>query len=182
MIKGCVQSYFCYELIFNSAERGETMNLKKGMVLFVVGFVLLYFMSGCVPSRAKIKKTRDVTLQDIVNDKDKYDIYYAGSSSRPIGILVDPKNDGLDLVGDKWMKAEDEGTLSSLLEAVQGFSLNTITDRSDGKLFGYFSKTKFTVSSRPNRTSGYNPLAKIVDENTVNVDLVQWVDSVPAMY
>jgi hypothetical protein len=158
------------------------MNLKKGMVLFVVGFVLLYFMSGCVPSRAKIKKTRDVTLQDIVNDKDKYDIYYAGSSSRPIGILVDPKNDGLDLVGDKWMKAEDEGTLSSLLEAVQGFSLNTITDRSDGKLFGYFSKTKFTVSSRPNRTSGYNPLAKIVDENTVNVDLVQWVDSLPAMY
>jgi hypothetical protein len=158
------------------------MNLKKGMVLFVVGFVLLYFISGCVPSRAKIKRTRDVTLQDIVNEKDKYDIYYAGSSSQPIGILVDPKNDDVKLVGDRWMKAEDEGTLSSLLEAVQGFSLNTVTDRSDGKLFGYFSKTKFTVSSRPNRTSGYNPLAKIVDENTVNVDLVQYVDSLPAMY
>jgi len=158
------------------------MNLKKGMVLFVVGFVLLYFISGCVPSRAKIKRTRDVTLQDIVNDKDKYDIYYAGSSSRPIGILVDPKNDDLELVGDRWIKAEDEGTLSSLLDAVQGFSLNTITGRSDGQLFGYFSKTKYTVTMRSNSSSGYNPLAKIVDENTVNVDLVRWVDPMPPIY
>ncbi len=158
------------------------MNLKKGMVLFVVGFVLLYFISGCVPSRAKIKRTRDVTLQDIVNDKDKYDIYYAGSSSQPIGILVDPKNDDVKLVGDRWMKAEDEGTLSSLLEAVQGFSLNTVTDRSDGKLFGYFSKTKYTVNMRPNRTTGYNPLAKIVDENTVNVDLVRYENYSNPMY
>ena len=158
------------------------MNQKKGMVLFVVGFVLLYFISGCVPSRAKIKRTRDVTLQDIVNDKDKYDIYYAGSSSRPIGILVDPKNDDLELVGDRWIKAEDEGTLSSLLEAVQGFSLNTITGRSDGQLFGYFSKTKYTVNMRPNRTTGYNPLAKIVDENTVNVDLVRYENYSDPMY
>ena len=158
------------------------MDFKKSMVLVVVGIVLLHFISGCVSSRAKIRRVKDVTLQDIVKDKDKYHIYYAGSSSQPIGILVDPKNDDLDLVGDRWIKAEDEGTLSSLLEAVQGFSLNTITGRSDGQLFGYFSKTKYTVNMRPNRTTGYNPLAKIVDENTVNVDLVQYVDSVPAIY
>ena len=138
------------------------MNLKKGMVLFVVGFVLLYFISGCVPSRAKIRRVKDVTFQDIVNDKDKYYIYYAGSSSRPIGVLIDPKDDDVKLVGDRWIRVEGEGTLSSLLEAVQGFTLSKITARSDDKLFGYFSRTKYTETSSPSATRGYNPLAKIV--------------------
>ena len=158
------------------------MDLKKGVVLFVVGFVLLHFISGCVPRRAKIKRTRDITLQDVVNDRDKYDIYYAGSSSRPIAILVDPKNDDVKLVGDRWMKAQDEGALSSLVEAVQGFSLNTITDRTNGQLFGYFSKTKYTDTMGVEASRGYNPLAKIVDENTVNVDLVRYENLTPTMY
>ncbi len=158
------------------------MDLKKGMVLFVVGFVLLHFISGCVPSRAKIRRTKGITLQDIVNDWDKYDIYYAGSSSRPIAILVDLKNDDVKLVGDRWMKVEDEGTLPGLVEAAQNFTLNTITARSDDKLFGYFSKTKYTETMRGNGTTGYNPLAKIVDENTVNVDLVRYENYLPAMY
>ena len=158
------------------------MDLKKSMVLVVVGIVLLHFISGCVSSRAKIRRVKDVTLQDIVNEKDKYHIYYAGSSSRPIAILVDLKNDDVKLVGDRWTKTEDEGALSSLVEAVQGFTLSTITARSDDKLFGYFSKTKYTVNMRPNRTTGYNPLAKIVDENTVNVDLVRYENYTPPMY
>ena len=158
------------------------MDLKKSMVLFVVGIVLLHFISGCVPSRAKIRRTKGITLQDVVNDWDKYDIYYAGSSSQPIGILVDLKNDDVKLVGDRWMKVEDEGTLPGLVEAAQNFTLNTITARSDDKLFGYFSRTKYTETMRGNTTSGYNPLAKIVDENTVNVDLVRYVNSMPAIY
>ena len=158
------------------------MDLKKSMVLVVVGIVLLHFISGCVSSRAKIRRVKDVTLQDIVNDKDKYYIYYAGSSSRPIGVLIDPKDDDVKLVGDRWMKAEGEGTLSSLLEAVQGFTLSKITARSDDKLFGYFSRTKYTETMSPNRTTGYNPLAKIVDENTVNVDLVRYENYMPSMY
>jgi hypothetical protein len=158
------------------------MDLKKGMVFVVVGIVLLHFISGCVPSRAKIKRTKGITLQDIVNDRDKYDIYYAGSSSRPIAILVDLKNDDVKLVGDRWMKAEDEGTLPSLVEAAQGFTLNTITARSDDKLFGYYSRTKYTETTSPSATRGYNPLAKIVDENTVNVDLVRYENLTPAMY
>jgi hypothetical protein len=155
-------------------ERGETMNIRKGMVLVVIGILLFYFIAGCSQNRAKIRRVKDITLQDIVNDKDRYYIYYAGSSSRPIGILVDLKNDDVKLVGDRWMKVEDEGTLQGLVEAAQNFTLNTITARSDDKLFGYFSKTKYTDSFRGSVTWGYNPLARIVDENTVNVDLVRW--------
>jgi hypothetical protein len=158
------------------------MDLKKSMVLFVVVIVLLHIISACVPSRAKIRRVKDITLQDIVNDKDKYHIYYAGSSSRPIAILVDLKNDDVKLVGDRWTKTEDEGALTSLLEAAQGFTLNTISARSDDKLFGYFSRTKYTETAGAYRTTGYNPLAKIVDENTVNVNLVRYEDSVPPIY
>lgn len=158
------------------------MNLKKGMVLLVSGILLFHLITGCVPSRAKIRRVRDITLQDIVNDRDKYDIYYAGSSSRPIGILVDPKDDDVKLVGDRWIKTEDEGTLSSFVEAAQGFTLNTITGRSDDKLFGYFSRTKYTETMGANRTTGYNPLARIVDENTVNVNLVRYEDYQPPIY
>lgn len=158
------------------------MDLKKSMVLVVVGIVLLHFISGCVSSRAKIRRVKDVTLQDIVNEKDKYHIYYAGSSSRPIAILVDLKNDDVKLVGDRWTKTEDEGALSSLVEAVQGFTLSTITARSDDKLFGYFSRTKYTETSSPSATRGYNPLAKIVDESTVNVELVRYENLTPTMW
>jgi hypothetical protein len=158
------------------------MNFKKGMVLVAVGIVLLGFITSCVSGRAKIRRVQDITLQDIINDKDKYYIYYAGSSSRPIGVLVDLKDDDVKLVGDKWIRAEDEGTLSGLLDAVQGFTLNTIKARSDDKLFGYFSRTKYTERMGSYRRTDYNPLAKIVDENTVNVDLVKYVDRSDPIY
>jgi len=159
------------------------MDLKRGMVLFVVGIVLLHLISGCSPNRAKIRIERGLTFSDIVNDWDKYYIYYAGSSSRPIAILVDIKDDEVKLVGDRWIRVEDEGTLSSLAEAIQsGTSVNKITARSDDYLFGYYSRTKYTETMRQNYSSGYKPLAKIVDENTVNVDLVRWENSMSPMY
>ena len=159
------------------------MDLKKSMALFVVGMVLLHFISGCSQNRAKIRRVRGITIHDIANDWDKYHIYYAGSSQRPLAILIDPKNDDVKLVGDRWMKVEDEGTLSSLVEAVQdGTSLSTITARSDDKLFGYFSRTKYTVTVRTSLSWGYNPLARIVDDNTVNVDLVRYENRTPINY
>ena len=159
------------------------MDMKKGMVLFVVGIVLLHVMAGCSQNRAKIRIERGMTFSDIVNDWDKYYIYYAGSSSRPLAILVDIKDDDVKMVGDRWIRVEDKGTLSSLAGAIQtGTSLNKITARSDDKLFGYYSRTEYTETRRHHSSSGYKPLATIVDENTLNVNLVRWENSVPPIF
>lgn len=151
------------------------MKLKKTIILVVMGIIMLHFLSGCSPNRAKIRIERELTFKDIVNNWDKYDIYYAGSSSRPIAILIDPKNDDVKLVGDRWIRVEDKKTLSSLAEAIQnGTFLNKIISRKDGSLLGYYSRTRYTETSSSYATRGYNPLAKMVDEHTVNVNLVRY--------
>ncbi|MBW2066296.1 MAG: hypothetical protein JRJ03_15410 [Deltaproteobacteria bacterium] len=159
------------------------MYWRSRRALFVIGIVLVLFMSGCAQNRAKIRIEEGLSARGLASERDKYLIYYAGSPSRPIGILFDPKNDGVKLVGERWVKVEDERTLSLLLEAVQaGTSLNKITARRGGQVFGYFSKTKYTRNVRSSVTWGYSVLARIVDENTVRVDLVRYEDRIPSNY
>ncbi|MBW1997890.1 MAG: hypothetical protein JRJ29_07980 [Deltaproteobacteria bacterium] len=159
------------------------MYFRTKVGLLIIGIGLLLFMSACAQSRAKIRIEKGLTARDLASERDKFLIYYAGSPSRPIGILFDPKNDGVRLVGERWVKVEDERTLSLILEAIQdGTSLNKITARQGDQLFGYFSKTEYTRIVRPSVTSGYSVLARIVDENTVRVDLVRYQEQIPSNY
>ena len=152
--------------------KGGVMEAKKGLSFLIIGIVLLYLNVGLAQSRAKIRKQKALTISDLANNWQNYDVYYAGSSGRPIGILFDPKNDGFKLVGDIWTKVEDEGTLSSLVEAVApGSYPSSITTRRKGQLYGYYSSTKYTSTKQYVGGHTYNPIAKEIDETTIRVNM-----------
>jgi len=62
-----------------------------------------------------------MTIQELQENWDDYSIYYA--DWRSVGwtgaIIFDPKKDGKTLVGDKWMKVEDEETLSQVIASIE---------------------------------------------------------------
>ena len=150
------------------------MTRRKSLPILIIGIVLLFFSEGCFPDRAIIGRQHAVTVSDIVDDWHNYDVYYAGSSYRPIALLFDPKNDGIKLVGDQWTKVEDERTLSSLVGAIQpGTTLNSIRIRSNDQLAGYYSRTQYTSTNYYYGGHTYLPLAREIDENTIRVELVR---------
>jgi hypothetical protein len=151
------------------------MDRKKSVAFFIVGMALMSLMVACVSSRAKIRTEKALTISDLAENWKKYDVYYAGSPGRPIGILFDPKNDDVKLVGDQWRKVEDEGTLSSVIAAVSpGSNPSSITSRSNGQVIGYYSSTKYTSTTQYYGGHTYNPLAKDIDANTYKVELVRY--------
>jgi len=148
------------------------------MSFFLLSITLVLFMFGCA-SRGKIKPQplgkEAMTIQDLQKNWNEYDISYAGSTARPIGIIFDTRNDNKRIVGDIWIKVEDQETLSRLTGTIPGkASLYTITGGKDKYLYGYFAYTNFS-SHTYRGTAGYshNAVAKVIDENTLQVDLVR---------
>lgn len=151
------------------------MERKKRVALFVAGMVLMSLIVGCVPNRAKIRKETAISLSELAENWKNYDVYYAGSPGRPIGILFDSKNDGFKLVGDQWSKIEDEGTLSSVVAAgLPDSHPSSITSRSNGKITGYYCSTKYTSTTQYYGGHTYNLIAKEIDETTIRVDMIRY--------
>ena len=151
------------------------MDGKKSVILLVAGMVLMSFIFGCAQNRAKIRKETAISISDLAENWKNYEVYYAGSPGRPIGILFDPKNDGVKLVGDQWTKVEDEGTLSSVVAAVlPGSNASSIRSRSNDKIIGYYCQTKYTSTTQYYGGHTYNPIAKEIDETTVRVDMIRY--------
>ena len=147
---------------------------KRSAVFFVVGMVLTSLIVGCLPGRAKIRKETAISISDLAENWKNYDVFYAGSPGRPIGILFDPKNDGFKLVGSVWTKVEDERTLSNLANAIQpGTTLNSIIIRRNDQLVGYYSRTQYTSTDYYYHGHTYNPIAREINETTIQVDLVR---------
>ena len=150
------------------------MERNKSVAFVVAGMVLMSLIVGCAQNRAKIRKETAISISDLAEDWRNYDVYYAGSPSRPIGILFVSKNDGFKLVGDQWSKVEDEGTLSSVVAAVSpGSNPSSIRSRSNGEIIGYYVSTKYTSTTEYIGGHTYNPLAKEIDPNTYSVELVR---------
>lgn len=150
------------------------MQRKRSIAFFVVGMVLMSLIVGCVSGRAKIRIESAMAISDLAENWKNYDVYYAGSSGRPIGLLFDPKNDGFKLVGDRWTKVEDERTLSSLVGAIQpGTTLNSLITRKNDQVVGYYSRTEYTSTDYYYGGHTYNPLPREINETTIRVDLVR---------
>jgi hypothetical protein len=151
---------------------------NKNFSFFVLTIALVFFMFGCA-GRGQIRPQpvgkEAVTIQNLQENWKEYDISYAGSPARPIGIIFDPRDDNKRLVGDIWTQVEDQGTLSRLMGSIPGkASLYTITGGKDNSLYGYFAYTNFTSDTRRG-TAGYSHsvAAKAIDENTMQVNLVR---------
>ena len=107
------------------AKRRETVSI------FIITALIL-FISGCanygklrVESRnvniastnSSTKYSEKMTIQKLVNNWQDYDIYYSGyKPSRATGIMFDPKEDDLRLLGDWWEKIESRESLEFALK------------------------------------------------------------------
>ena len=100
------------------------MNAEKYVNLAVIGFIFIFLMSGCAnygKLRIESGHAEKVTIQDLKQNWDDYSIYYADwwTVGWPGGIIFDPKRDGNTLFGDKWMKVEDQETLSQVISSIE---------------------------------------------------------------
>ena len=125
--------------------------IKKSRFLSV--FLLALIISGCASWQKNYGKLRilpesrnEVTIQDLINKWDDYNIYYSdqyeGFSVRsPLGIMFDPKNNETTLVGDRWKKVKDQKDLIEMTKWIYSNTqyepwLNEIIGP-DGKFYGY---------------------------------------------
>ena len=90
------------------------MEQQKGMILSILIFSIVLVINGCGPV-PKIRPQRGpnerISLQELVQNWEDYDILYAGWSVTDIyGIMFDPKNNDMKLGGNRWKKIDDQDT------------------------------------------------------------------------
>ena len=139
----------------------EIINKYRFLSVFLIALII----SSCASWQKNYGKLRmihksqnEVTIQDLIDKWEDYDIYYAGVyGPYHWGIMFDPKNNDTTLVGDQWKKVEDK---ESLLENIKWIKnpdqLNEILGP-DGLFYGYLSYS-------------YGPVTlKIIDEKKMYV-------------
>ena len=149
------------------------MNAEKYVNLAVIGFVLIFLMSGCAnygKLRLESGRAEKMTIQELQENWDDFSIYYADwrSVGWTGGIIFDPKKDDKTLVADKWMKVEDEETLSQVVASIEAKNryprLYQILGPND-ELYGYMylgpSRHFVTVT------------AKVIDSNSLGISDLQ---------
>jgi len=121
------------------------MNSAKYANLAVIGFALIFLMSGCAnygKFRLEPGRAEKMTIQELQENWNDYSIYYADwrSVGWTGGIIFDPKRDDKTLVPDKWMKVEDQETLSQVITSIEAKNhyprLYQILGPNDG-IYGY---------------------------------------------
>ena len=149
------------------------MNAEKHVSLAVIGFVLIFLMSGCAnygKFRLESGRAEKMTIQELQENWDDFSIYYADwrSVGWTGGIIFDPKKDDKTLVGDKWMKVEDEETLSQVITSIEAKNsyprLYQILGPNN-EFYGYMYLGP--------RRDNVNVFAKVIDSNSLRVSDLQ---------
>jgi hypothetical protein len=149
------------------------MNAEKHVSLAVIGFVLIFLMSGCAnygKFRLESGQAEKMTIQELQENWDDYSICYADwrSVGWTGGIIFDPKKDDKTLVGDKWMKVEDEETLSQVITSIEAKNsyprLYQILGPNN-EFYGYMYLGP--------RRDNVNVFAKVIDSNSLRVSDLQ---------
>ena len=139
-----------------------------GTIILIAALIL-----GCSGTYGKIltqnKTAEKVTLADLTDHWDNYDIYFARrGSTYADAIMFDPKNNSTKLTGNSWIKIENQEILNKTVENIQG-RYNHVRIYSilgpDNKLFGYMYYS-----------SHLHITVKIIDEKTL------YVSSLPIPY
>jgi len=125
--------------------------IKKHKFLNV--FLIVLIISSCASWQKNSGKLRmihksqnDVTIQNLIDKWDDYNIYYSdiydGYHPRAaLGIMFDPKNNETTLAGDRWKKVKDQKDLIEMTKWIYSNTqyepwLNEILGP-DGKFYGY---------------------------------------------
>jgi hypothetical protein len=132
--------------------KGNIRKMSRHRFLFI--FLIALILYGCSISLKNYGKVKmlpkgpgEVTIQDLIDKWEDYDIYYSGFFSpyygvrNPLGVMFDPKNTDTTLVGQLWEKVRDQKTL---IEITQMIYPNTQYEPwlseilgPDGRFYGY---------------------------------------------
>ena len=136
-------------------------------------FLIALIISGCASWQKNYgmirmihKSQNEVTIQDLIDKWDDYNIYYSdkyeGYNPRAaLGVMFDPKNNETTLVGDRWKKVKTQEDLIKMTKWIYSNTqyepwLNEILDP-DGKFYGYLYYSYGFV------------ILKVVDDKTMSV-------------
>ncbi len=91
-----------------------------------ITILILVLTIGCSGPKGNILKQTDkedkVTLAELRDNWDDYDIYYSMRSNRwADAIMFDPKNNNTTLTGDSWFKIESQEALDEKIKEVRVF-------------------------------------------------------------
>ena len=106
------------------------MKMKKYIFPAITVLVLAFFISGCawIQRYGKIRpqpdSTEKMTPQALYDNRDDYNIYYAGyygnvSIKHPSAVMFDPKGDDRVLKGDRWTKVTNDKWLARLIRSIE---------------------------------------------------------------
>ncbi|UCG64147.1 MAG: hypothetical protein JSW12_16080 [Deltaproteobacteria bacterium] len=147
------------------------MNRNRNLYMPMIGVVLVFFISGCAlyTRYGKIRpqpwRGERITIHELQKNWEDYTIHYAGLSVGTVaGIMFDPKNDERSLTGDRWIKVEDQQTLSELIGWM--------------KTYYAYNPQIYRILGPDNQFYGYlyyphahneNAVVKVVDDTTMYV-------------
>ena len=150
------------------------MNIKR---LAGIAILLLTFTTGCSGNYGIISNQTaneaKVTLAELREDWRDYHIYYIMRSNRyATAIMFDPKDNGTKLVGDSWIKIEDQQDFEKRIYEIQNlyeWVTVGIIKGPDNQIFGYAYPYYLC----------YNIPVKMADEKTLYVSTLPPPSSTP---
>ncbi len=91
--------------------------------LSALSVLLVFLFAGCsgYGKTMMVRKGMPVTLDELVNNSDDYNVYYHGNNPYLVsGIIFEPKNDGKTLVlGGLWVKEDDNRVIANVIEQIR---------------------------------------------------------------
>ena len=141
-----------------------------------ITFLILVLIVGCSGPNGNIRKQTDnedkVTLAELRDNWDDYDVYYSMRSNRwADAIMFDPKSNNTKVTGDSWFKIEDQEALDEKIREVK---------------IWYDYKRVFLIAGTDNQVFGYmfypyylRVPVEIVDEQTLYVGRLPGYGSAP---
>ena len=107
-------------------EKDSIMKTRKYIYIGIIGLLLVALTSGCAAlnKHGKLRVQSGLgertTLEELKKNWREFSIYRAGLyAALPSAIMFDPKEDDKTVVGEGWVKVEDEKTLSTLMSSIQ---------------------------------------------------------------
>jgi hypothetical protein len=98
---------------------GYQMKFLKPLFYLTGLIMVLWMVPGCLGNYGKIRMAtgdNNVTLQELKDNWENYDIFYAGlSTDAPSAIMFGPRSDGKRLIGKKWMPVTDRSALDEII-------------------------------------------------------------------
>ncbi|MFC1821903.1 hypothetical protein ACFL9T_04290 [Thermodesulfobacteriota bacterium] len=139
--------------------------------MFVSCLASLLLLSGCLETKnyAKIRLANGpkhkMTIEELIDNWTKYDIFFSGTKGEPTAILFDPKAADKKLIHRNWSKIENQKDLQKRVAWIRmdpnhGWTYAILG--LDNRFFGYMFTARYN-----------DAVIHLVDENTLEVYSIQ---------